>query len=53
MSAWKKRERELNAKALAAKRGRLVHQSLVPQVIKVKGEEQIILVGNTYRKEKK
>lgn len=54
MNAWKKRERELNAKALAAKRGRLVHALLVPKVVKDKeGKEQVVLIGNTYVKEKK
>ena len=49
MNAWKKRERELNAKAKAAKRGKLVHASLVP--VEVKGK--VVLIGNTYVKEKK
>lgn len=48
MNEWKKRERELNAKAKAAKRGKLVHPSLV----EVMHKGRLVLVGNTYRKPK-
>lgn len=48
MNDWKKRERELNAKAKAAKRGKLIHPSIVP--VMYKGQQH--WVGNTYRKPK-
>lgn len=48
MSEWKKRERELNAKAKAAKKGTMFHLSHVP--VMYKGQQH--WVGNTYRKSK-
>lgn len=46
MNEWKKRERELNAKYEASKKGKLIHQSFVP--VMYKGRQR--WVGNTYRK---